>query len=60
MNIGGGGIDTCKRAWGSLHSGGNMVFARCDGSTGVIDSDIDMTIFCAATTIQGGEAESLP
>jgi len=60
MNIGGGGIDTCKRAWGSLHSGGNMVFTRCDGSTRVIDSDIDMTIFCAATTIQGGEAESLP
>ncbi len=60
MNIGGGGIDTCKRAWGSLHSGGNMVFTRCDGSTRVIDSEIDMTVFCAATTIQGGEAESLP
>lgn len=60
MTIGGGGIDTCKRAWGSLHSGGNMVFTRCDGSTRVIDSEIDMTVFCAATTIQGGEAESLP
>jgi prepilin-type N-terminal cleavage/methylation domain-containing protein len=58
--IGGGGEHTCKRAWGSLHSGGGIVFGRCDGSVGIIDPNIDMTVFCAAATIQGGEVQSLP
>jgi len=58
--IGGGGFDTCKRAWGSLHSGGGIVFGRCDGSVGSVDPNIDMTVFCAAATIQGGESVSLP
>jgi prepilin-type N-terminal cleavage/methylation domain-containing protein len=60
QDIGGGGEHTCKRAWGSLHTGGGIVFGRCDGSVGIIDPDIDMTVFCAAATIQGGEVQSLP
>ena len=58
--MGGGGADTCKRAWGSLHGGGGIVFSRCDGSVGVVDPNINMTVFCAAATIQGGESQSLP
>ena len=60
QRIGGGGVDTCKRAWGSLHANGMMVFARCDGSAGVIDPNIDVYVFCAGCTIQGSEAQSLP
>ena len=58
--IGGGGVDTCKRGWGSLHANGIMVFGRCDGSTRLVEPEIDMTVFCAAATIQGGESTSLP
>jgi prepilin-type N-terminal cleavage/methylation domain-containing protein len=59
LEIGGLGEHTCKRAWGSLHSGGGIVFARCDGSVGIVDPNIDMTVFSAAATIQGGESQSL-
>jgi len=60
QQIGGGGNDTCKRAWGSLHANGLMVFGRCDGSARTIEPEIDMNVFCGAATIQGGESESLP
>ncbi|MFM7185664.1 MAG: DUF1559 domain-containing protein [Planctomycetota bacterium] len=60
QQIGGGGVDTCKRGWGSLHANGIMVFARCDGSSRIVEPEVDMTVFCAAATIQGGESESLP
>lgn len=60
QQIGGGGVDTCKRGWGSLHSGGTLVFARGDGSVRLIEPEIDMTVFCSGASIQGGEADSLP
>jgi len=60
QQIGGGGVDTCKRGWGSLHANGIMVFGRCDGSARLVEPEIDMTVFCAAATIQGGESTSLP
>jgi len=56
----GGGVDTCKRGWGSLHANGIMVFARCDGSVRPVEPEIDTELFCAAATIQGGESQSLP
>jgi prepilin-type N-terminal cleavage/methylation domain-containing protein len=58
--IGGGGQDTCKRAWGSLHANGVIMFGRCDGSVGIIDPNIDMNVFVAAATIGNGESAPLP
>ncbi|MFM7206137.1 MAG: DUF1559 domain-containing protein [Planctomycetaceae bacterium] len=60
QQIGGGGVDTCKRGWGSLHANGTLVFARGDGSVRLIEPEIDMTVFCSGASIQGGEAVSLP
>lgn len=60
QQIGGGGVDTCKRAWGSLHSAGAVVFGRCDGSVAVVDPNIDMNVFVGAATIAGGEPQRLP
>ncbi|MAT73086.1 MAG: hypothetical protein CMJ58_26680 [Planctomycetaceae bacterium] len=55
QNAGGGGVHTCKRGWGSLHAGNALLFARCDGSVRPIDQYIDMAVFVAGGTIQGGE-----
>ena len=60
VEIGGGGAHTCKRSWGSLHASGIMVFANCDGSVRLVDPNVDVAVFGAAATIQGGEAQSLP
>jgi len=46
---------TCKRGWGSLHSGG-LNFSRVDGSVGFISQNIDMTVFVALATVHGDEA----
>jgi prepilin-type N-terminal cleavage/methylation domain-containing protein/prepilin-type processing-associated H-X9-DG protein len=55
VNIGGDGNDnSCKRAWGSFHSGGiNFVF--CDGSVRFLSLAIDLQTFTALGTISGGE-----
>ena len=55
--IGGtGGINPCKRAWGSQHAGGAINFLHCDGSVRVIRPTIDMnTVFPAMSSIGGGE-----
>jgi prepilin-type N-terminal cleavage/methylation domain-containing protein len=60
--IGGGGVHTCKRAWGSLHAGGLIQFVYCDGSVRSIDQDIDMNIFVKESTIQdeGANLQSAP
>jgi prepilin-type N-terminal cleavage/methylation domain-containing protein len=60
--IGGGGIHTCKRAWGSLHAGGQIQFVYCDGSVRSVDQDIDMNIFVTEATIQdeGSPLQSAP
>jgi hypothetical protein len=46
-------INECKRAWGSLHTGGTIQFIRCDGSGTDISPDIDLALFCAMGSIQG-------
>ncbi len=50
----GGGHD-CKRSWGSLHAGGSMQFAKCDGSVAPVSMNVDMLIFRAWTTTAGEE-----
>ena len=55
QEIGGGGVHTCKRAWGSLHEGQIVQFVRCDGSVTVISANADMNVFAAACTIAGEE-----
>lgn len=54
-SIGGGGVHTCKRGWGSLHAGGSIQFLSCDGSVKNIQSDIDVVLFVNLSTIDGGE-----
>jgi prepilin-type N-terminal cleavage/methylation domain-containing protein len=55
--IGGtGGINPCKRAFGSLHTSGSINFLRCDGSFRPVQPTIDMnTVFPAMCTMNGGE-----
>ena len=59
QEIGGGGVHTCKRAWGSLHAGGIIQFVLCDGSVHGVNTNIDTDIFIAAATIQSEESLSL-
>jgi len=59
QQIGGGGVHTCKRSWGSLHTGG-IGFLFCDGAVRFVDTNVDIAVFCASATIQGGEAQALP
>jgi hypothetical protein len=56
--IGGGGIHTCKRGWGSLHVGG-IQFVSCDGSVRSIADTVDMQLFVASSTIANNETDSL-
>lgn len=56
----GGNENNCKRAWGSFHSGGISINVFCDGAVRAISEDVDMKLFTASCTIQGGESgESL-
>jgi prepilin-type N-terminal cleavage/methylation domain-containing protein len=51
----------CKRAWGSLHSGGVAQFAKCDGSVSSVSSNVDPLLFRHWTTTAGEEqAAALP
>ncbi len=54
--IGGtGGINPCKRAFGSQHIG-SISFLRCDGSVRSVSTTIDTnTVFPGLCTIAGGE-----
>jgi prepilin-type processing-associated H-X9-DG protein len=38
-----GNDNQCKRAWGSLHSGGTLNFAFADGSVRAVSMNVDMT-----------------
>jgi prepilin-type N-terminal cleavage/methylation domain-containing protein len=58
--VGGGGVHTCKRGWGSLHSGNLLQFVYCDGSVHTLSQGIDMEIFVAGGTIQNNEVLNLP
>ena len=59
IKLGGGGTHTCKRAWGSLHSGGTIQFVFCDASVHSVNPDVDMEIFVATSTIQNEEVQTL-
>jgi prepilin-type N-terminal cleavage/methylation domain-containing protein/prepilin-type processing-associated H-X9-DG protein len=60
IEIGGGGVHTCKRAWGSQHSGGSIQFVFCDGSVHSVSQSVDMDLFQATATIANEEVRSLP
>jgi hypothetical protein len=51
-----GDSNVCKRAWGSMHSGGQINFVRCDGSIYNFGPNIDLNAFTAMSTIAGGES----
>jgi prepilin-type N-terminal cleavage/methylation domain-containing protein len=56
--IGGpGGDNTCKRAWGSFHTG-VINFVLCDGSVRPVQTGIDLNLFTGLTTIANGEISS--
>jgi prepilin-type N-terminal cleavage/methylation domain-containing protein/prepilin-type processing-associated H-X9-DG protein len=56
-----GGNNQCKRAWGSLHTGGMLNFALCDGSVRTVSPSVDMnTVLPALATIAGGEVVTVP
>ncbi len=51
------GNNQCKRAWGSLHAGGTLNFAFCDGSVRTIPKNVDMTLVLPALgSIGNGES----
>lgn len=49
----------CDRAFGSLHSGGSMNFALCDGSARALSMNIDGRVFESLATVAGGEPVDL-
>lgn len=57
MGVWGGGA--CCNSWGSFHPG-IIQFALADGSARTISENIDLTILCAMSTIDGGEAPQMP
>ncbi|MDZ7617133.1 MAG: DUF1559 domain-containing protein [Patescibacteria group bacterium] len=56
---GAGGINACKRGWGSFHPGG-LHFVMCDGSVRFISNTVDMNVLAGAATIAGTESTPLP
>jgi prepilin-type N-terminal cleavage/methylation domain-containing protein/prepilin-type processing-associated H-X9-DG protein len=49
----------CPRAFGTLHTGGIIQFAFCDGSVRPVSPDVDPQLFLAASSIANGEVNSL-
>src|SRR5437764_15313068 len=50
------GNNQCKRAFGSLHAGGTLDFAFCDGSVRAIQKNVDMNfVLPALGSISNGE-----
>lgn len=50
------GNNQCKRAWGSLHAGGTLNFAFCDGSVRSVPKNVDMnSVLPALGSIGNGE-----
>jgi prepilin-type N-terminal cleavage/methylation domain-containing protein/prepilin-type processing-associated H-X9-DG protein len=50
-------IAQCKYGWGSTHTGG-INFVLCDGHVTVITNNINMQIFLALATTNGGEVNT--
>ncbi len=60
VKIGGlAGSNPCKRFWGSAHPGG-LHFSFCDGSVRFVSLDVDINLLISASTIAGGETDTLP
>jgi prepilin-type N-terminal cleavage/methylation domain-containing protein len=55
----GGGIDNCKRAFGSFHTSG-MNFVLGDGSVRMISNSVDPIVLGAMATINNGETLTVP
>jgi type II secretory pathway pseudopilin PulG len=55
-----GDSNPCKRAWGSMHSGGVIQFVKCDGSVFGFGPNIDLTVYSAMSTLGNGESVQLP
>ncbi len=50
------GSNQCKRAWGSLHAGGTLNFAFCDGSVRTVPKNVDVNfVLPALGSIGNGE-----
>jgi prepilin-type N-terminal cleavage/methylation domain-containing protein/prepilin-type processing-associated H-X9-DG protein len=47
-------VAQCKYGWGSMHTGG-INFVLCDGHVTVVSNSINMQVFVALATINGGE-----
>jgi hypothetical protein len=60
QEIGGGGVHTCKRAWGSLHAGELIQFVYGDGSVHGVDPNVDINVFALWGAIADGGAELEP
>jgi hypothetical protein len=58
--IGGGGVHTCKRAWGSLHAGELIQFVYGDGSVHGVHTDVDINVFSLWGAIADGGQELEP
>ena len=52
-------LNFCKRSWGSYHPAG-IQFAVGDASVRFISQLIDMKLFCALASIDGGERAKVP
>ena len=50
----------CDRNFASLHSGGSITFAYCDGHVGSISANIDGQLYQSLATIDGGEVVQAP
>ena len=57
MGVWGGGA--CCNSWGSFHPG-VIQFAMVDGSARAISTNIDLTVLCGLSTIQGAEPLQMP
>ncbi|NLX56756.1 MAG: DUF1559 domain-containing protein [Planctomycetaceae bacterium] len=57
MGVWGGGA--CCNSWGSFHPG-VIQFALADGSTRPVSTNVDLTILCEVSTIQGREYAEMP
>lgn len=55
----GGNDNACKRGWGAYHPGG-INWGIADGSVRFLGETIDVTLWCALSTVAGGEVASLP
>jgi prepilin-type processing-associated H-X9-DG protein len=54
-----GGSNQCKRAFGSLHTGG-INFVMGDGSVRLISNSVDVVLFAGLGSIAGRETASAP